>query len=70
MYVHTYVTGSSNTGIPVRLKIENNNDPTQSVETEAYKKVRLVSAVHATRGTVQVNNDGLVYDIEYILIFH
>jgi len=39
MYVHTYVTGSSNTGIPVRLKIENNNDPTQSVETEAYTTV-------------------------------
>jgi hypothetical protein len=39
MYVHTYVTGSSNTGIPVRLKIENNNDPKQSVETEAYTTV-------------------------------
>ena len=34
-----------------------------SGETEAYKKVRLVSAVHATRGTVQVNNDGTVFDI-------
>ena len=34
-----------------------------SGETEAYKKVRLVSADHATRGTVQVNNDGTVYDI-------
>ena len=39
MYVHIYVTGNSNTGIPVRLKIENNNDPTQSVETEAYTTV-------------------------------
>ena len=39
MYVHVYVTGSSNTGIPVRLKIENNNDATQSVETEAYTTV-------------------------------
>ena len=39
MYVHTYVAGNSNTGIPVRLKIENNNDPTQSVETEAYTTV-------------------------------
>ena len=34
-----------------------------SGETEAYKKVRLVSAVHGTRGTEQVNNDGTVYDI-------
>ena len=39
MYVHIYVTGNSNTGIPVRLKIENNTDPTQSVETEAYTTV-------------------------------
>ena len=39
MYVHIYVTGNSNTGIPVRLKIENNNDATQSVETEAYTTV-------------------------------
>jgi hypothetical protein len=39
MYVHTYVTGSSNTGIPVRLKIENKNDPTQSVETEAFTTI-------------------------------
>ena len=36
MYVHTYVSENSTTGIPVRLKIENKNDPTQSVETEAY----------------------------------
>jgi hypothetical protein len=34
-----YVTGNSTTGIPVRLKIENNNDATQSVETEAYTTV-------------------------------
>jgi len=34
-----------------------------SGETVAYQKVRLVSATHDTRGTVQVNNDGLVYDI-------
>ena len=34
-----------------------------SGETEAYKKVRLVDTEHATRGTVQVNSDGTVYDI-------
>jgi len=39
MYVHTYVSENSTTGIPVRLKIENKNDPTQSVETEAYTTV-------------------------------
>ena len=39
MYVHTNVSGNTNTGIPVRLKIENSNDPTQSVETEAFTTV-------------------------------
>ena len=36
MYAHVYVDGTTQTGIPVRLKIENSNDPTQSVETEAF----------------------------------
>ena len=42
MYLHTYITGpdgNAATGIPIRLKIENKNDPTQSVETEAYTTV-------------------------------
>ena len=42
MYLHTYITGADGnaaTGIPIRLKIENKNDPTQSVETEAYTTV-------------------------------
>ena len=42
MYLHTYITGANGnaaTGIPIRLKIENKNDPTQSVETEAYTTV-------------------------------
>ena len=34
-----------------------------SGETEAFKAVRLVDTEHATRGTVQVNGDGTVYDI-------
>ena len=34
-----------------------------SGETEVFKKVRLVDTEHATRGTVQVNNDGTIYDI-------
>ena len=36
MYAQVYVEGTTQTGIPVRLKIENSNDPTQSVETEAF----------------------------------
>ena len=34
-----------------------------SGETEAFKVVRLVDTEHGTRGTVQVNGDGTVYDI-------
>ncbi|MBA41927.1 MAG: hypothetical protein CMC69_01685 [Flavobacteriaceae bacterium] len=36
MYVHVYVSGTEQTGIPVRLKIEDSNDPTKSVETESF----------------------------------
>jgi len=39
MYVHTYIQNTSSTGIPIRLKIENSNDPTQSVETEAFTTI-------------------------------
>mgnify|MGYP001398494350 FL=1 len=39
MYAHVYVDGTAQIGIPVRFKIENSNDPTQSVETEAFTTV-------------------------------
>ena len=39
MYAHIYVNGTSQTGIPIRLKIEDSNDPTKSVETEAFTTV-------------------------------
>jgi hypothetical protein len=39
MYAHVYVDGTTQTDIPVRFKIENSNDPTQSVETEAFTTV-------------------------------
>ena len=39
MYAHVYVEGTTQIGIPVRFKIENSNDPTQSVETEAFTSV-------------------------------
>ena len=39
MYAHIFVQGTAQVGIPVRFKIENSNDPTQSVETEAYTTV-------------------------------
>ena len=39
MYVHVNIENTSSTNIPIRLKIENSNDPTQSVETEAFTTV-------------------------------
>ena len=39
MYAHVYVEGATQVGIPVRFKIENSNDPTQSVETESLTTV-------------------------------
>ena len=39
MYAHVYVEGTTQAGVPVRFKIENSNDPTQSVETEALTTV-------------------------------
>ena len=39
MYIHIYVDGTTQTVIPIRFKIENSNDPTQSVETEAFTTV-------------------------------
>ena len=39
MYVHVNIENTSSTNIPIRLKIENSNDPTQSVETEAFTSV-------------------------------
>ena len=39
MFVHIYVSGTTQTGIPIKLKIENSQDPTQSVETDTYTTV-------------------------------
>ena len=39
MYVHVYVSGTDEVGIPIRLKIEDSNNPTHSVETDSYTTV-------------------------------
>ncbi len=39
MFAHVYVSGTTQTGIPIKLKIENSQDPTQSVETDTYTTV-------------------------------
>jgi hypothetical protein len=36
IYADIYVSGTDQIGIPIRLKIENSNDPTQSVETDSF----------------------------------
>ena len=36
IYADVYVSGTDQIGIPIRLKIENSNDPTQSVETDSF----------------------------------
>ncbi len=39
IYAHVYIEGTTQVGIPVRFKIENSNDPTQSVETETLTTI-------------------------------
>ena len=39
MYVHVYVSGTDEVGIPIRLKIEDSNNPSHSVETDSYTTV-------------------------------
>ena len=39
MFVHVYVSGTTQTGIPIKLKIENSQDATQSVETDTNTTV-------------------------------
>tara|TARA_Y100000766_G_scaffold157358_1_gene135137 strand:- start:27 stop:1331 length:1305 start_codon:yes stop_codon:yes gene_type:complete len=39
MFVRVYVSGTEQTGIPIKLKIENSQDPTQSVETDTNTTV-------------------------------
>ena len=39
IYAHVFVDGTTQTGIPIRFKIENSSDPTQSVETEIFTSV-------------------------------
>ncbi len=36
IYADIYVSGTDQIGIPIRLKIENSNDPNQSVETDSF----------------------------------
>ena len=72
MYVHVNIENTSTTNIPVRLKIENSNDPTQSVETEAFTAVTNQWEVlefnfnHEATGTAALNEN---YPFDMVSIF-
>ena len=71
MFVHVYVSGTTQTGIPIKLKIENSQDPTQSVETDTYTTVAgewetmEFDFSNESEGTAALNTD-FVFDMASI----
>jgi len=71
MFVNVYVSGTTQTGIPVKLKIENSQDPTQSVETDTYTTVAgewetmEFDFSNESEGTAALNTD-FVFDMASI----
>jgi len=71
MFVHIYVSGTTQTGIPIKLKIENSLDPTQSVETDTYTTVAgewetmEFDFSNESEGTAALNTD-FVFDMASI----
>ncbi len=71
MFVHVYVSGSEEVGIPVKLKIENSQDPTQSVETDTNTTVAGEWEImefdfsNESEGTAELNT-GFVFDMASI----
>ena len=71
MFVHVYVSGTTQTGIPIKLKIENSQDPTQSVETDTYTTVAgewetmEFDFSNESEGTATLNTD-FVFDMASI----
>jgi len=63
MFVHVYVSGVEQTGIPIRLKIENSQDPTQSVETDTFTtvyndwEIMEFDFLNESEGTQELNTD-------------
>lgn len=71
MFVHVYVSGTNQTDIPVRLKIENSQDPTQSVETETNTtvygqwEIMEFDFSNESEGTAELNTD-YIFDLTSI----
>tara|TARA_Y100000991_G_scaffold212376_1_gene196340 strand:+ start:541 stop:1824 length:1284 start_codon:yes stop_codon:yes gene_type:complete len=71
MFVHVYVSGTDQIEIPVRLKIENSLDPTQSVETETNTTVSGQWEImefdfsNESEGTAELNTN-YIYDLASI----
>jgi len=63
MFVHVYVSGVEQTGIPIRLKIENSQDPTQSVQTDTFTtvyndwEIMEFDFLNESEGTQELNTD-------------
>ena len=71
MFVHVYVSGTEQTGIPIKLKIENSQDPTQSVETNTNTtlagewEVMEFDFSNESEGTAALNTD-YIFDMASI----
>ena len=71
MFVDVFVSGTDQTGIPIKLKIENSQDPTQSVETDMNTTVAgewetmEFDFLNESEGTAALNTD-FVFDMASI----
>ena len=71
MFVDVFVYGTDQTGIPIKLKIENSQDPTQSVETDMNTTVAgewetmEFDFLNESEGTAALNTD-FVFDMASI----
>ena len=71
MYVDIYVSGTTQTQIPIKLKIENSQNPTQSVETDSYTtaagewETMEFDFSNESQGTAALNTD-FVFDMASI----
>ena len=68
MFIDVFVSGTDQTGIPIKLKIENSQDPTQSVETDMNTTVAgewetmEFDFLNESEGTAALNTD-FVFDM-------
>ena len=71
MFAHVYVSGTDQTGIPIKLKIENSQDPTQSVETNTNTslagewEIMEFDFSNESEGTAALNTD-YIFDMASI----